>query len=65
MKPQPLHPAIHLDNRYRLMRREPMLDADGNETTEIGRDETSPPNMEEAFEKALEKKAYYGPPKMK
>ncbi|KYM82663.1 hypothetical protein ALC53_06838 [Atta colombica] len=32
-KPQP---AIHLDNRYRLMRHEPMLDADGNVTDVIG-----------------------------
>ncbi|XP_071627465.1 uncharacterized protein [Temnothorax longispinosus] len=31
-------PAIHLDNRYRLMRHEPMLDADGNETDQIGED---------------------------
>ncbi|XP_039314840.1 uncharacterized protein LOC105193822 isoform X2 [Solenopsis invicta] len=31
-------PAIHLDNRYRLMRHEPMLDADGNKTHEIGSD---------------------------
>ncbi|XP_046828475.1 uncharacterized protein LOC124428465 [Vespa crabro] len=35
-KPQP---AIHLDNRYRLMRHEPMLDVDGNETNEIGEDD--------------------------
>lgn len=32
-------PAIHLDNRYRLMRHEPMLDADGNETNEIGEED--------------------------
>ncbi|KAG7190112.1 hypothetical protein KM043_006246 [Ampulex compressa] len=31
-------PAIHLDNRYRLMRKEPMLDANGMETNEIGDD---------------------------
>ncbi|XP_011645485.1 LOW QUALITY PROTEIN: uncharacterized protein LOC105432385 [Pogonomyrmex barbatus] len=31
-------PAIHLDNRYRLMRHEPMLDADGNVTDKIGDD---------------------------
>ncbi|EGI59066.1 hypothetical protein G5I_12777 [Acromyrmex echinatior] len=31
-------PAIHLDNRYRLMRQEPMLDADGNVTNELGED---------------------------
>nr|XP_012222967.1 PREDICTED: uncharacterized protein LOC105672534 [Linepithema humile] len=31
-------PAIHLDNRYRLMRNEPMLDADGKETDRIGDD---------------------------
>ncbi|XP_029171404.1 uncharacterized protein LOC114940826 [Nylanderia fulva] len=31
-------PAIHLDNRYRLMRHEPMLDADGNKTDKIGKD---------------------------
>lgn len=30
-------PAIHLDNRYRLMRHEPMLDADGNKTDKIGK----------------------------
>ncbi|KAI4482202.1 hypothetical protein M0804_008753 [Polistes exclamans] len=35
-----LKPAIHLDNRYRLMRHEPMLDANGNETNEIGEDDT-------------------------
>ncbi|XP_011690513.1 PREDICTED: uncharacterized protein LOC105451640 [Wasmannia auropunctata] len=29
-------PAIHLDNRYRLMRHEPMLDAYGNVTDKIG-----------------------------
>ncbi|XP_036151326.1 uncharacterized protein LOC118648898 [Monomorium pharaonis] len=34
----PLKPAIHLDNRYRLMRHEPMLDADGNRTNVIGED---------------------------
>lgn len=33
-------PAIHLDNRYRLMRGEQMLDALGNPTDEIGEDET-------------------------
>lgn len=33
-----LKPAIHLDNRYRLMRHEPMLDADGKKTDEIGED---------------------------
>ncbi|KAL0131187.1 hypothetical protein PUN28_002622 [Cardiocondyla obscurior] len=32
------NPVIHLDNRYRLMRHEPMLDADGNETDKIGED---------------------------
>ncbi|KYN27555.1 hypothetical protein ALC57_03055 [Trachymyrmex cornetzi] len=31
-------PAIHLDNRYRLMRHEPMLDADGNVTNMLGED---------------------------
>ncbi|XP_050449821.1 uncharacterized protein LOC126850654 [Cataglyphis hispanica] len=31
-------PAIHLDNRYRLMRHEPMLDADYKETDQIGED---------------------------
>ncbi|XP_070155144.1 uncharacterized protein [Polyergus mexicanus] len=31
-------PAIHLDNRYRLMRHEPMLDADGKKTDKIGED---------------------------
>ncbi|XP_072759193.1 uncharacterized protein [Anoplolepis gracilipes] len=31
-------PAIHLDNRYRLMRHEPMLDAEGKETNKIGED---------------------------
>nr|KAF7398013.1 hypothetical protein H0235_016021 [Vespula pensylvanica] len=35
-----LKPAIHLDNRYRLMRHEPMLDADGKETDEIGEDDS-------------------------
>lgn len=34
-------PAIHLDNRYRLMRHEPMLDADGNVTDQIGEDENA------------------------
>lgn len=42
-------PAIHLDNRYRLMRHEPMLDADGNVTEEIGEDETAPPTLEEVL----------------
>ncbi|KYN05272.1 hypothetical protein ALC62_03795 [Cyphomyrmex costatus] len=32
-------PAIHLDNRYRLMRHEPMLDADGNVTDVLGEDD--------------------------
>ncbi|XP_043268063.1 uncharacterized protein [Venturia canescens] len=32
-------PAIHLDNRYRLMRNEKMLDANGNVTDQIGVDE--------------------------
>ncbi|XP_015119267.1 uncharacterized protein LOC107042646 [Diachasma alloeum] len=32
-------PAIALDNRYRLMRNEPMYDANGQETNEIGTDE--------------------------
>lgn len=31
-------PAIHLDNRYRLMRHEPMLDADGKVTDVLGED---------------------------
>ncbi|XP_053996577.1 uncharacterized protein LOC128886040 isoform X2 [Hylaeus anthracinus] len=53
VKMQEWKPAIHLDNRYRLMRNEPMLDANGNETDDIGEDETAPPNMEEAYEKAL------------
>ncbi|KAL2713472.1 hypothetical protein V1478_017170, partial [Vespula squamosa] len=35
-----INPAIHLDNRYRLMRHEPMLDADGKETNEIGEDDS-------------------------
>jgi len=34
-----LKPAINLDNRYRLMRHEPMLDAEGNVTTELGEDD--------------------------
>ena len=34
-------PAIHLDNRYRLMRGEQMLDAQGNPTDQIGEDETA------------------------
>ncbi|XP_031786879.1 uncharacterized protein LOC116417554 [Nasonia vitripennis] len=41
MKTDDWKPAIHLDNRYRLMRGEPMLDANGNETDEIGEDETA------------------------
>ncbi|CAL7939266.1 unnamed protein product [Xylocopa violacea] len=41
-------PAIHLDNRYRLMRNEPMLDADGKETDQIGEDDSAPPSLEEA-----------------
>lgn len=41
MKNDDVKPAIHLDNRYRLMRGEPMLDANGNETDEIGEDETA------------------------
>ncbi|XP_034181579.1 uncharacterized protein LOC117604995 [Osmia lignaria lignaria] len=65
VKLQRLCPAIHLDNRYRLMRHEPMLDADGKETKEIGKDESAPPNMKDAFEKILKKEAYYGPPKIK
>ncbi|KAK2574903.1 hypothetical protein KPH14_002594 [Odynerus spinipes] len=36
-----LNPAIHLDNRYRLMRHEPMLDAEGNQTDVIGDDENN------------------------
>ncbi|XP_076681606.1 uncharacterized protein LOC143375886 [Andrena cerasifolii] len=53
MKMQELKPAIHLDNRYRLMRLESMLDADGNETDSIGEDETAPPDLEEAFDRAV------------
>ncbi|XP_063979041.1 uncharacterized protein LOC135163504 [Diachasmimorpha longicaudata] len=34
-----LEPTIALDNRYRLMRNEPMYDANGQETNEIGTDE--------------------------
>lgn len=30
-----------------------MLDADGNETHNIGEDETAPPDLEEAFERAV------------
>ncbi|XP_043468867.1 uncharacterized protein LOC122502742 [Leptopilina heterotoma] len=40
LKIQDIKPAIHLDNRYRLMRGEQMLDALGNPTDEIGEDET-------------------------
>ncbi|KAK1130309.1 hypothetical protein K0M31_018445 [Melipona bicolor] len=47
IKRHKLKPAIHLDNRYRLMRNEPMLDADGNETDQIGEDETAPPSPDE------------------
>ncbi|XP_076175199.1 uncharacterized protein LOC143150615 [Ptiloglossa arizonensis] len=53
VKLQEWKPVIHLDNRYRLMRNEPMLDADGNVTDDIGEDEAASLNMEEAFEKAL------------
>ncbi|XP_026670930.1 uncharacterized protein LOC108626817 isoform X1 [Ceratina calcarata] len=42
-----IKPAVHLDNRYRLMRHEPMLDAEGQRTDKIGKDETAPPSMEE------------------
>ncbi|XP_076227756.1 uncharacterized protein LOC143175014 [Nomia melanderi] len=53
MQLQELKPAIHLDNRYRLMRKEPMLDANGCETDTIGEDETAPPDLKEAFEQRL------------
>lgn len=53
MQLQELKPAIHLDNRYRLMRKEPMLDASGRETDTIGEDETAAPDLQEAFEKKL------------
>ncbi|XP_071871385.1 uncharacterized protein [Bombus fervidus] len=49
IKRHKLKPAIHLDNRYRLMRNEPMLDADGNEIDQIGEDETAPPSPEETL----------------
>ncbi|XP_076761892.1 uncharacterized protein LOC143429923, partial [Xylocopa sonorina] len=39
-------PTIHLDNRYRLMRNEPMLDANGRETDRIGEDDGAPPILE-------------------
>ena len=44
-------PAIHLDNRYRLMRGEQMLDKDGNPTDQIGEDETAgmPIDLDELF----------------
>lgn len=59
-----LKPAIQLDNRYRLMRKEPMLDADGNETTELGPDETAPPTLAEGYA-IMEKKGwdYFSPDK--
>lgn len=53
MQLQELKPAIHLDNRYRLMRKEPMLDANGRETDIIGEDETAAPDLKEAFEERL------------
>nr|XP_033329232.1 uncharacterized protein LOC117221957 [Megalopta genalis] len=49
---QEVKPAIHLDNRYRLMRHEQMLNDEGCKTDNIGEDETAPPtNMKEAIEK--------------
>ncbi|XP_076625810.1 uncharacterized protein LOC143344073 [Colletes latitarsis] len=65
VKLQEWKPAIHLDNRYRLMRKEPMLDACGNETDDIGQDETAPPNMKEAFDKGQETGSWYYIPNMK
>ncbi|XP_078040149.1 uncharacterized protein LOC144471711 [Augochlora pura] len=45
-------PAVHLDNRYRLMRHEQMLNDEGCKTDNIGEDETAPPtNIKEAIEK--------------
>ncbi|XP_076396421.1 uncharacterized protein LOC105662556 [Megachile rotundata] len=57
IKDRNLQPAIHLDNRYRLMRGEPMLDANGNETSEIGDDGAYAPDMEEAY-KEIRKSPY-------
>lgn len=57
MKRHELKPAIYLDNLYRLMRKEPMLDADGNKIDEIGEDETAPPSLEEA-DAIMKKKGY-------
>ncbi|XP_076644964.1 uncharacterized protein LOC143354596 [Halictus rubicundus] len=51
-------PAIHLDNRYRLMRNEPMLDEEGCKTDKIGEDETAPPDMKEAAAKFQYKSPY-------
>lgn len=44
-KPQP---TIALDNRYRLMRNEPMLNAKGEQTDEIGDDAPAADTLEEA-----------------
>ncbi|KZC07951.1 hypothetical protein WN55_09014 [Dufourea novaeangliae] len=56
MTGQELKPAIHLDNRYRLMRNEPMLDAEGRETDCIGEDETAPPDLDEYWKEITTKK---------
>lgn len=37
----PLEPCIHLDNRYRLMRNEQMLDENGNPTEVIGEEDSA------------------------
>lgn len=65
IKRHKLKPAIHLDNRYRLMRNEPMLDADGNETDQIGEDETAPPSPDEMEAIMKEKGDDYFLPKLK
>ncbi|XP_016913219.1 uncharacterized protein LOC107998450 [Apis cerana] len=60
-----LKPAIQLDNRYRLMRKEPMLDADGKETDDIGPDDTAPPTLAEGYA-IMEEKGwdYFSPEKL-
>ncbi|CAK9800365.1 hypothetical protein ANTQUA_LOCUS2422 [Anthophora quadrimaculata] len=65
MKRNKIKPAIFLDNLYRMMRGDPLLDENGNEIEEIGEDLSGPPHMEEAYKIMQEKGYFYYMPRMK
>ncbi|CAK9812084.1 hypothetical protein ANTPLA_LOCUS7283 [Anthophora plagiata] len=65
VKRNELKPAIFLDNLYRMMRGDPMVDENGNEIEEIGEDLSGPPHMEEAYEIMQQKGYLYYMPRLK